>query len=155
MLNISKTGLIMISIISFLTGGCFLAHIAETSEETVQKIDIKVEQIVNLYNSQKEMYLQKRKTYIELRKTIYGENGKTKIWQYLIKNEPELVMYLADLNRQLIALDAKLAEIDISLTKNYMTWQQYKSAVIEINTKIRKMDIVLEGLNLIIKNKIG
>jgi len=146
--------LLLCLVYCLLLQGCFLGKWANKTDEIVAKVDVKIEDIKELYEVQKAMYIQKRYTYNNLKETIYGKDGNTEIWQYLIANEKQLTINLVFLDKEMRKLDRKLIELDKTLTVKYLTWLEYKKAVSKMANQMKKADIILEGLNLAIKTKL-
>ena len=150
-----KKIIILICICSLFSGCLGLKRLVRNTKRTMVTVDVKVEELKEVYTELRTMYIQKRKVYLKLKETIYGTNGNTDIWKWLYKNDRALIEELHQLDRSLIKLDLELQELDIKIATNYLSWQDFKEKTLKITTGINKVNIALEMINMAIKTKLG
>ena len=135
--------------------GCSLNSLVKEVKKQVPEIPVKVDELKDLYLIQKDMYKNKKITAIKFQKTIFGNNGETDMWIYLLKTEKPLTIKLKKLWEDLKILDKKLIELDKKLIVEYMTWKSYQKTVTDMTNSIKKTDIALNLLNIVINKKLN
>ena len=148
-----KKSLLLLLPIILIFNGCFLTKWANKGDEVVNTVDVKVEEIKEVYVDLKETYTSKVHLYKLLRDTIYGKNGETDIWKHISDREPYLKSQLTELDITLVTMHTYLVDMDSKLTGRYIKWQEYKEVAKKVTDQMRKIDLVMEGLNFVIKSK--
>ncbi len=138
---------LIIIFIAILFIGC--SKVFSKVNDGMQKINIKVEEIKELYDLTKNSYLTKKEMYLKLRKTVYGYKGETELWKKINKKNPELKQMLIEIDKSLQEIDLQLIEFDKKIKISYISWQDFKEIFQKTNNIEQKIEIFMDFLTTI------
>jgi len=141
-----KRAIMILSLGAFLIG-CMPSSIIKTAN----RIDNKTQEYRAVILGHIDQYEKLKADYIEVRRLIYGKEGEAEMWQFLLKNRPDLAKNIIRVHKELVRTDRSFEKVKTTLNEAYLTWGDFKKAITITSSGGDKVETALNLLTTSLK----